>query len=274
MNDLTVLVNTCDAYCDLWDPFFRLYYENWGERGREYPVVLNTENSEYTCPFQMNVLSHKYTGKRGTWADRLYCALRDIESEFVLFLLDDFFFADAVHTEIVDEVLKYMRDNPNIACFNMQKPYYGNNEQSEYQYFDKRKNGDLYTLTCQPAIWRRKKLMKYINRNEDAWQFEQFGSARTLLYPKDEFYILSESAPNIFEYNFNVTDGYGVCRGKWHPATPVLFDRYGIEMDYNLRGFYSPQDLGKPIQKAKRNLADQFVRGIFRYRKIKERYKR
>ena len=268
---LTVLVNSCDAYKDLWPAFFSLYSINW-EKGKKYPIVLNCECEEYTFE-GLEITCHRYlkAGKNATWGDRLYQTLKSINTEYILFLLDDFFFADRVHDEIIRECLDYMDRNKNIACFNFQKPYRGNNTISRYPRFDRRKNGDLYTLTCQPALWRRKKLMHYINRNEDAWQFEQYGSARTALYKKDEFYIIKQTEPNVFEYNFSTIDGYGVCRGKWHPQTVYLFNKYGIDIDFSKRGFLDQATTDiNAIPRAKRNLDDWLIRIKFRIEQIKK----
>jgi hypothetical protein len=46
--DLTILVNSCDAYEDLWYPFFELFRINWPNC--KYDIVLNTETKSYTHP--------------------------------------------------------------------------------------------------------------------------------------------------------------------------------------------------------------------------------
>ena len=45
--EFTVLVSSCDAYEDLWNPFFSIIKKEWPEVV-DYPIVLNTESKAYT----------------------------------------------------------------------------------------------------------------------------------------------------------------------------------------------------------------------------------
>jgi hypothetical protein len=44
-NDLSILVNSCDSYDDLWEPYFSLFHVQWADC--PYPVYLNTETKRY-----------------------------------------------------------------------------------------------------------------------------------------------------------------------------------------------------------------------------------
>ena len=43
--DCTLLVNSCDAYSDLWEPFFKMLGVHWPDC--PYPIVLNTESKAF-----------------------------------------------------------------------------------------------------------------------------------------------------------------------------------------------------------------------------------
>ncbi len=45
-SEVTVLINSCDAYSDLWEPFFKLFSIYWPDC--PYEIVLNTEYKR--CP--------------------------------------------------------------------------------------------------------------------------------------------------------------------------------------------------------------------------------
>ena len=45
-NEITVLVNSCDEYSEIWDVFFTLFKKYWPQC--EYPIVLNTESKSYS----------------------------------------------------------------------------------------------------------------------------------------------------------------------------------------------------------------------------------
>lgn len=47
MNNLTIIVNSCDKYEDAWNPFFKLMEIHW-PKSDKYQIILNTENKDYT----------------------------------------------------------------------------------------------------------------------------------------------------------------------------------------------------------------------------------
>ena len=47
-NDITIIVNSCDKYSDLWYPFFELLRIQWPDLS--YPIILNTESKTYVHP--------------------------------------------------------------------------------------------------------------------------------------------------------------------------------------------------------------------------------
>lgn len=270
-NNLTVIVNTCDAYSDIWSAFFALYDKNWAE-GKAYRILLNTESRSFSYA-GLNIVTCNHA--KAAWGHRLYNTLKAAKTEYVLLLLEDFFFGNRVNHDYILYCLDIMDKNKNIACINFQKPTYGNNVTSEYRWLDKRKNGDEYTLSCQPTLWRRKKLLKLINKNDSPWQFEIFGSQRTALYPKFEFYILSKEAPNVFGYDWYGLDGCGVHKGKWQRGTPTLFAENGLQMDFSIRGFVGDTlDLGL-LPKPKKNFNDYrlLIRNYLKHKTKKWRTK-
>ena len=96
-DDVTILVNSCDLYEDTWYPFFKLLQMQWPDC--PYKVMLNTETKEYNCPF-MNVETIK-SGNEKSWTARLKYALNKIDSEFVLFFLEDFFFLNPLEPKFL-----------------------------------------------------------------------------------------------------------------------------------------------------------------------------
>ena len=60
-NSVSILINSCDAYEDIWEPFFRCFSENWPDC--PYPIYLNTETKEYNPDYihvtSLNVIRGK-----------------------------------------------------------------------------------------------------------------------------------------------------------------------------------------------------------------------
>ena len=87
MNKCTIVINTCDAYSDVRELFFKAFEQYWS--GCEYEVVLNTESLKCNSS---NVITHNFneTSTLNNWGKRFKQTLEDIDSEFVIMLYDDF----------------------------------------------------------------------------------------------------------------------------------------------------------------------------------------
>ena len=57
MNEVTIIVNTCDDYEDVWELFFCAFQEYWP--GCKYQIVLNTE-SKNLCLDRIDLRTHNF----------------------------------------------------------------------------------------------------------------------------------------------------------------------------------------------------------------------
>lgn len=233
MDKVTILVNSCDDYEEIWNPFFMLYKKYWPTCN--YPIVLNTESKKYHYgDLNIRTMSLYKPGQKVPWGKRLIETLKNVESEYILFLLDDFFFTDYVDVKRLEECIKWMDENPNIATFGFTRTRQPNIKDGKFPGFEKRPQEGEYRLNTQAAIWRREKLISYIRPHESAWDWEILGSKRSSRYQED-FYSAIEGDLLIFPYN---SVDYGLRRGKWLKGTVSVFDREGIKVDYSKRGFW------------------------------------
>ena len=85
-NRVTLLVNSCDAYADLWQPFFTLLKRYFVPLPAE--ILLNTETKDFTFD-GLNLRCVHSTAP--TYGERMTDALREVKTEYTLLLLDDFF---------------------------------------------------------------------------------------------------------------------------------------------------------------------------------------
>lgn len=231
-NKCAVLVNSCDSYKDTWYPFFAILKNRW--KDLKYPIYLNTESESYKDN-DLNITCINYA-KKCAWGKRVKNALNQIDSKYVLFMLDDFFLLDDVKTNKIEECMKKMDEDKNIACFsfNPKKEDEIDIDDGLLKDFLRRPDVCKYKLNCQIGLWRREYLLSYIRDHESPWDFETLGSKRAERY-KEKFYILKPDVDPIFDYDFQK---YGVIRGKWSKDTPKLLKQYNIDIDYEIRGFY------------------------------------
>ena len=240
---LAVLITSCDAYEDVWDPFFLLLDRYWTDI--PYRVYLNTETRQYNKKFnhfqvESLTLSDISVSKNVSWSQRMKLALERIDEEYVFILIEDFFLRERVQTELIEKIISMMDKD---------------HEMGSVQLFGTRINCDTQRQNVQsleldifkiekgfakvvfvPTIWRKTTLLKWLRPHESIWAFESCGSARAYRWKyKDQSYRVN--SPAIFNYLWE-KDCYCVVNGRWmlHPLLTSLFEDNNIVIDYTLRG--------------------------------------
>ncbi|MDY5917704.1 MAG: hypothetical protein SPJ55_04775 [Treponema sp.] len=232
-NNVTVLVNSCDAYEDTWMPMFKLLKKYWPDR--KYPIVLNTETKQYDFE-DMNIKTINLDkNKKVSWSKRLKDCLKKIDSKYILFMLDDFFIFDYVDQKRLDEVVSWLENDKNAAVFSffrVEKNKYEDTKSEKYPDYNLRNKKGPYRFNCQAAIWRKDVLVRSLRNYESAWDWELIGNRRSRRY-KEDFYTLISNKKLIFPYNY---EDIGIVRGKWRlPKIDELFKKEGIKIDYSIR---------------------------------------
>lgn len=219
-----VMIYSCDAYSDIWYPFFTLFFRYWD---CPYPVFVASESE--TCLIE-NV---KTVNSFGAWTERMRSALEQISSKYVICMCEDMFFRRSVRQEVIDACITYMENNPRIACFNFEKEY-GWIQPSEYPSFGKKPLGNHYQKSCQPTLWRRSALIELMGEDQSAWEWEMSSAP-----DKYDYYIWTGNEKDlVFEYGYHNNQWFGIQKGRWvkHDVVP-LFAREGIDIDFGRRGF-------------------------------------
>lgn len=230
----TVLVSSCDAYSDAWPPFFSILKTEWPDC--PYPIVLCTDGLPYHMEgLDIATYGLHPAGERVPWGQLLLEHLERINTEYVLFLLEDFYFEAPVDQKRIEQCLGWLEADENIAMFSFipTDPRH-NIRDGKYPSFEKRpKNPDApYVFNTQAAVWRRRRLMEFIRPHENPWEWEVNGSRRACRYP-DDFYSAVEGEPAIMWY----PPGGVLYRGKWvEEYMAPLLEKHGIEMDLIQRG--------------------------------------
>ncbi len=238
-----VVICSCDAYQDVWDPFFTLMDKYWEDI--PYSVYLNTEkakfNKEYKN-FSVKTLNLKEKRKphKTTWSRRMLDVLDRIEEEYVFILIEDFFLREKVQTELIEEILDKMDADSlmsQVQFFGTRINCDNNRLNTMTNVLDLQQIGDDKAKVCfVPVIWRKSVLRKWLRPHETIWAFESCGAQRARRWKyKDKVYRVY--SPSIFNYLWE-KGCYCVVNGKWmlHPLLTGLFQENNIEVDYNIRG--------------------------------------
>jgi hypothetical protein len=231
--DLTIVVNTCDAYQDVLGIFFCAFKAHWPDC--PYAVVINTESNTHDYPARV----HNHRSHKGVddWGDRLRHTLSSIDTEFVLMLYDDFILDAQVSNERVNDALNLLRSQAQVVVAYLMNTALPLSQNDANDTFIALKDRVDYRLNSAPGIWRRQALMEYTAAGDTPWAWEVFGSYRTWGDGKI-FYSLNPKQPDIYPYNH--AKGGAIYRGKWvREVVEKVAKTYPVKIDWAERGFSS-----------------------------------
>ncbi len=236
-NKITILVSSCDKYEDAWEPFFRLFNKYWQDC--PYSFVLSTETKQFSCDY-LNVKTIN-CDKSFSWGKRLKNAVNEIESEYILFFLDDFFVRDNVEVTVFNRACELLDTKqeigavkfysyPNCSDGLIKGDVYGF---EEFSYLD---DNIRNSRDVEATLWRKDCFLKMILDNDDAWAFEVDGNYRMKFVGYD---FVCQNTKNDVAFNYCIKPKYnlGISCGKWLWDTPALFEENGIYgIDYEKLG--------------------------------------
>ena len=155
-----------------------------------------------------------------TWSERLYNCLKNIDTEYIIFSLEDFFLQDYVDEDTLEKCYQWMEENHNIAVFRL---YPSVNpaliKTDKYENFRIADNTIGFRLDTQAALWRREDLMSFIDLKETPWQFEEIGTQR--IKGTDKLFLwhycetMDDLNGRVFPYQVLHRYGYGIAWGQW-----------------------------------------------------------
>lgn len=245
MQDIALLVMSCDKYSSAWLPYFELIKKFWPGHPRK--IYLSSETLSYSCEgLEITVIN---SNKVEPWSQRLLNVLKSIEEEFIVFSLEDFFLLDYVDNNRIEQCLTWMRKDKSIAECRL-GTFETITEGEEYLGSEFRicPIEHPYRVDTQFAIWRKSYLQSIINPTETPWQFEPRASERSK-HTTDKLLWFSPNNPNnlqsmIMPYYNGWTEGYGIGWGKWRPKNKQWFESNGIlGVKYHQLGSLSERDI-------------------------------
>jgi hypothetical protein len=189
MENLAILVLSCDKYSSTWNIFFDRKKRYWPEC--KMPTYLIANHKKYIN----SEVSTINVGDDIDWSSNLIIALKSIKEENILLMIEDAPFNGMVNEELfkrcyqffVNEKANYLNlkasPKPNIYIDN----FIGSIEA-----------GALYRAALVPSIWKKSILTELLVEGESAWHFEIIGSERSIRF--DKFYSTREPIFNLLHY--------------------------------------------------------------------------
>ena len=199
MNDkYSFLLCSCDNYSDLWDPFFTLLTRYW--KGFDYEVYLCTESKKYTFP-GLNIHCPLNVPQTNTWSQNLIDTLHSIPTEYIIFMLDDFWLKSPVNTERLEMLMaRFDADKRMGNLLLLHQSASSLQPSAQYPDLVKFPARRPYRISTQVSLYRKDYLLKVLRPHETAWRFEVFGTKRSARLPFDNW-IIADGTPPMFDYD-------------------------------------------------------------------------
>ena len=210
--DCTVLVCSCDKYTDVLGPFSALWRKFWPDC--PFETVLVTETAE-PAGFDRVIRA----GKGRPWCENLSIALKEIDTPYVLMLMDDYYLESPVDTALIlrrlDEAKKF-----DAASLRLNPKPLGRISRHDTDLLEMPKDV-AYCVTCQTSIWNREFLLGLAERNKSAWEFERYGS----------FMVGGEKRPLLVTPTKEFPFVDAVHKGYWEKFGLAVCRENGVDLD-------------------------------------------
>lgn len=214
-----------DGYYDIWEDFLELKSRFWKDCPYPLYIINQTRDLEYETKYDVTVL---HAGSDAEYSKKVQTALHNIDADYFLLVLEDFFFTRTLEGSVLDKHIDLMQKEDLFYLRLPLKEFYSSFKGTKFKDYSTILNissNSEYTLSCQPSIWEKNFLMKCIgNGNYNAWVFEGI-YAKSRMAHSIEF--LSHCK---IETSNTLSFVHGALQGKMIPQTIDCIKRCGYKM--------------------------------------------
>ena len=217
---MVILVLSCDKNEDIFYPFYHCMEKYW----KNHPeVIYATETIKN--PFYKTISFNEPLEK---WTKRIRKTLKEIKDEKILLINDDCFITEQVNLKRI----KYLEENlrGNIAAINMETSWDQKDEDTNLTDIKKRTRGSSYELSLLCGLWQKNKLLKVLEKDSNPWEVEYKQETKGF-----DYYINGKKSP--ISWGSKPFLPMGLVKGKWTRNIISFFEKEGIKIDYEKRGF-------------------------------------
>lgn len=162
---LKLYEHLADKYIPEWKDFTVLGYKEFPQLSDRFNIVSIKEKQEGISK----------------WTKDYYDYFKNIEGEYIFMCMDDMLPASEIDWEVFLTTFGYMASESKIGRYELGTGHGWHKETpiamkfKDWHIYEYGKDSE-YMISCQPAIWRKEYLLKYLNHDWDMWQFEVEGS--------------------------------------------------------------------------------------------------
>lgn len=201
---MKVLVNTSNGYTHILPAFAYM----WNKATGNYPAtVIYTDDVPPALPENFDTLCAGPQHDK-LWTIQMRCALEQVEDELFLFVLEDYLLVKPVDMVRLQAAFDYMAAHPEVERMDLTAwaAHYTDGRQAYLPHeegYSKCEKDAFWTMTVQPAIWRKSFMLEVLNHDETIWDFEYLGTRR--LWERGHFILRTEPC-DILKHDLLVHD--------------------------------------------------------------------
>ncbi len=214
-----VVISSCDAYSDLWPYFFHFFFKHWADA--PLPVYLIANERQYDDPRVKSML----VGPDQQWGTNTRVAISQIDAEFLLLLLDDFFLDAPFPQEAFQHTLAQFQATQGRL---LELRIHGRQGKPIEGSCFRRSDPENLCSGINSNLWHRELLLDIAQPGLNIWQCESL--VRKKLHEGERhFYFMDEDAPRQISFVEGV-------RGRfWKPEGIEYLRANGIHPDLKRR---------------------------------------
>lgn len=229
----TMVFLTCDKYSELWPFFFGLLYKQWP--AFSLPIVSTAETKSFITASGLHVYPINCKNSNLGWSDRLYLALKNVKTKYVMLFIDDFFLKDTVNTKKIYSAYDILQSHSNIGAVFF-APFPGKGKEVGLTDYVQNRKFSTYQLNLQISLLSKKYLISTLRKGETPWEFELYGSFRSMFANRHYLAVRSTDC-SPFSYDY----GFVIIRGMYNEKVCQYFkDRYGFDLSHSSFPPYDP----------------------------------
>ena len=213
MNNLSTLIGSCDKYTPLLKTFQICFDRYWSLNTRNIIVTETIDVPNYTDT------NFEVVKAIGRWGSRMLKALDKIDTDYVYFILDDYFLQYKHPDGTIERYIELM-ERHNIDRLQISPSFHQRYTQTVKDGLTKISDDSTYLISLQPSIWKKDFIYKTLVPSYDPWQYEL--KASEILKNSDNNVYIDRSAPMIYWNAVRV----GMVKGD---GWDKFFEREGLE---------------------------------------------
>jgi hypothetical protein len=211
MEDLAILIHTCDKYQFAWEGWAYFFDSFWDF---DFPAPIYFVNEEIDINFDLQKPIYQIKTGKGEFSTRLINALKKIEQKNVFYIQEDAWLFCKLNLNELYSNFKLLNMNNLRVCDDWLAVGSPNllatiPDKIIHDYPLKQiTHPDDFVFSHQPGFWKKEFLLKYLEPEEDPWKNEFLTSKRMINdYPEDigklNMFVLLKSW-----YHTTVSKGY------------------------------------------------------------------